>query len=101
MLLLLLTLRIGVVGLIVVWSVMILAPFAAVLLWAIIIAISAYPLFARLTGLIGRPGWSATLVVITLLLVPSLYVILEDLGRLFGIETADAKGAVGGLPGQA
>ena len=39
--------------------------------------------------------------VITLVLVPSLYVILEDLGRFFGTEKPEAKEAAEGIPGRA
>ena len=38
--------RIALIALIVAWSVMIVAPFVGILLWGIIIAISAYPAFA-------------------------------------------------------
>jgi multidrug efflux pump subunit AcrB len=39
--------------------------------------------------------------VITLLLVPSLYVILEDIARLFGSGEAKSEASTGGLPGKA
>ncbi len=39
--------------------------------------------------------------VITLLLVPSLYVILEDLGRFCGTEKAEEKASGSALPGRA
>ena len=60
--------RIGLIGLIVVWSIMIIAPFVSVILWAIIIAVSAYPMVIWLADRIGgRSGWAATIFVFLLL----------------------------------
>ncbi len=60
--------RLGVVLLLIVCSVMILAPFVAVLLWAIIIAVSAYPVYRWLAEKCGgRDGWAATLLVLVIL----------------------------------
>ena len=39
------TIRFGLLALITAWSIMILAPFIGILLWAVIIAVSAYPAF--------------------------------------------------------
>lgn len=56
--------RIALIALIVVWSVMIIAPFVGVLLWAIIIAVSAYPAFTWLAGKLGgRSGLAASIFV--------------------------------------
>ena len=61
-------LRFGLVALIVVWSITIIAPFVGVLLWAVIIAISAYPAFLWLSGKLGdRSGLAATVLVFLLL----------------------------------
>lgn len=47
---------------------MIIAPFVSVLLWAVIIAVSAYPAFLWLSDRMGgRSGWAATLFVVMLL----------------------------------
>lgn len=57
--------RIGLIALIAVWSIMIIAPFVGVLLWGIIIAVSAYPAFIWLAGKLGgRAGLAATIFVI-------------------------------------
>lgn len=54
--------RIALIALIFVWSIMILAPFVGVLLWGIIIAVSAYPAFVWMSGKLGgRNGMSATI----------------------------------------
>ena len=56
--------RLGVVLLLVVCSVVILTPFVPVLLWAIIIAVSAYPAYRWLAEKLGgRDSWAATLLV--------------------------------------
>ena len=60
--------RLAVVLLLIIFSVMILAPFVAVLLWAIIIAVSAYPVYRWLAEKLGgRDGWAATLLVLVIL----------------------------------
>jgi len=62
--------RFGLIALIVIWSIMIIAPFISVLLWAIIIAVSAYPAFIWLDGKMGgRSGWAATVFVLLLLVL--------------------------------
>ncbi|MCZ6854417.1 MAG: AI-2E family transporter [Gammaproteobacteria bacterium] len=60
--------RLGVVLLLVVCSVLILTPFVPVLLWAIIIAVSAYPAYRWLAEKLGgRDSWAATLLVLIIL----------------------------------
>ena len=60
--------RIGLIALIVFWSIMIIAPFVSILLWAVIIAVSAYPAFLWLSDrMAGRSGWAATVFVLMLL----------------------------------
>lgn len=62
--------RFGLLALIAVWSAMIVAPFIGILLWAIIIAVSAYPAFIWLTGKLGgRSGIAATAIVLLLLVI--------------------------------
>jgi predicted PurR-regulated permease PerM len=60
--------RIALIALIVVWSIMIVAPFVGILLWGIIIAVSAYPAFVWLTRKLGgRAGLAATIFVVLML----------------------------------
>ena len=62
--------RFGLIALIVVWSISILKPFIGVLLWGIIIAVSAYPGFLWLANKMGgRPVTAASLIVVLLLLL--------------------------------
>ncbi len=62
--------RIGLIALIVFWSITIIAPFVSVLLWAVIIAVSAYPAFLWLCKKMGgRSGWAATVFVFLLLIL--------------------------------
>ena len=57
--------RIGLIALIVAWSIMIIAPFVGVLLWGIIIAVSAYPAFVWLADKLGgRAGLAAAIFVV-------------------------------------
>ena len=61
------------------WCAMIILPFVTVLLWSIILAITLYPIFDKLTGLLkGKKAMSAvivTLVMLVILLVPFVLVI--------------------------
>ena len=60
--------RIVLIALIVAWSAMIIAPFVSILLWGIIIAVSAYPAFVWLAGKLGgRAGLAATIFVVLML----------------------------------
>ena len=60
--------RIGLIALIIAWSIMIIAPFVGVLLWGIIIAVSAYPSFVWLVGKLGgRAGLAACIFVLLML----------------------------------
>ena len=62
--------RIGLIALIVIWSITILKPFLVVLLWGIIIAVSAYPGYLWLVSKLGdRPVVAASLIVLLLLLL--------------------------------
>jgi predicted PurR-regulated permease PerM len=62
--------RFGLVALIVFWSITIIAPFISILLWAVIIAVSAYPAFLWLSRSLGdRTGLAATVIVFLLLVL--------------------------------
>jgi predicted PurR-regulated permease PerM len=70
------SIRIAVIGALVFWCYRIIAPFAMVLIWGIIIAVAVYPAFKKLETLLkGRKGLAATAMTVGLLLVllvPSL-----------------------------
>ncbi len=60
--------RLGLVAALIIWSIAILAPFMTVLLWAVIIAVSAYPAFRWLSRRLGeRDGWAAAIFVLVML----------------------------------
>ncbi len=62
--------RFGLLALIVAWSVMIIAPFIGILLWAVIIAVSAHPAFLWLSNKMGnRNSLAAACIVVSLLLL--------------------------------
>ncbi|HHJ14053.1 MAG TPA: AI-2E family transporter [Gammaproteobacteria bacterium] len=65
--------RVGLVALLVVVSASLFAPFAGILLWALILAVTLYPLHRRLAAWLGgRPGPAATVLVLAGLLVIGL-----------------------------
>ncbi|MDH3643131.1 MAG: AI-2E family transporter [Gammaproteobacteria bacterium] len=60
--------RLALVAALIIWSIAILAPFVTVLLWAVIVAVSAYPAFRWLAARLGgRDGWAATVLVVAIL----------------------------------
>lgn len=61
--------RIALIALIVVWSAMIVAPFLGILLWGIIIAVSAYPAFLWLNEKLGDRCTLAAAVLVLLILI--------------------------------
>lgn len=69
--------RIGVLGLLLLWCFQIVRPFATPVLWGIIIAIAVYPAYVRLRATMPRrPGLAAALFTIGMLLVlvvPTIY----------------------------
>jgi predicted PurR-regulated permease PerM len=74
--------RVGLIGLMVVMSFRIFSPFLSILLWALVLAVSLYPLHLKLVGKMGgRQGASASLIVILGMLVIGTPTIL--LGSLF------------------
>ena len=73
-----LVIRLTVVGLFAYFSLTLLAPFAVMVIWAVILAVALYPAFAALRKLLGdRAGLAATL--ITLL---GLVIIVAPLGAV-------------------
>jgi predicted PurR-regulated permease PerM len=73
------SLKLILVFIMVAWCAMIIMPFVTVLLWSIILAITLYPLFDKLTGLLkGKKAVSATivsLIMLVVLLVPFVLII--------------------------
>jgi predicted PurR-regulated permease PerM len=58
--------RLVLLGGLLLWCVLILAPFTSILLWAVILAVALYPLFAALAHRLGgRTTWAAALIVVT------------------------------------
>lgn len=72
-------LRIGFIALLLVWSFEIVKPFILPVLWGIIIAVAIYPLFTKLSRLLGnRNKLSSAIITITflaILIVPSVFFI--------------------------
>lgn len=70
------SIRIAVIGVMVVWCVRIAWPFVMPILWGIIIAVAVYPMYQKIEKVFkGRKGWAATVMTILMLLVllvPSL-----------------------------
>lgn len=79
--------RIGVLALIIVWSLQIVAPFVQIVLWAIILAVAVYPLY---TGLARRLGGRNKLSVV-LVTVIALAILLVPSWRFFGATVEEAR----------
>jgi predicted PurR-regulated permease PerM len=86
------TVRLGALLLLGGWCLVILAPFASIVVWAVIIAVACDGLFARLAASLGgRRGLAATLLVVvalSLLIVPS---VLLSSTLLEGAQSFSAK----------
>lgn len=81
--------RVGLIALLVVVSVKIFAPFAGIMLWALILAIALYPLHQNLARrLSGRQGRAATLLVLAGLLLIGVPTVM--LGQSFAGHIHDA-----------
>ena len=70
-------LRIGFITLILVWSFEIIKPFILPILWGIIISVAIYPLFKRLSKLLGNRDKLASIIITTIalsfLVIPSIF----------------------------
>ncbi len=70
-------LRVGFVGLLIILSYLILKPFLVVVIWSIIIAVGIYPVFKKLSNLIGNRKKLAstliTLIALAVIIIPSYY----------------------------
>jgi predicted PurR-regulated permease PerM len=57
--------RLLLLGGLLVWCIMILAPFTSVLMWSVILAVALYPFFAMVArSMRGRRGWAAAVIVV-------------------------------------
>ena len=61
--------RIGLLAAIAIWSITIIAPFIGILLWAVIVAVSAYPAFRWISGKIGDRDILAAVLTVTFVLL--------------------------------
>lgn len=65
-----LTIRLFAIGVLVYWTFGIIAPFGAMIVWSIVIAVALYPLFDRLAAALGgRPAITAVLMTVAALLL--------------------------------
>ncbi|MFC2094288.1 AI-2E family transporter [Bacteroidota bacterium] len=85
------SLRIGFVGLLLVFSWLILEPFVLLVMWGIIIAVGIYPLFKKLAALLGnREKLASTLITLfalTVLIIPSFYLMESTIGGVHNLAT--------------
>ncbi|MBX5233655.1 AI-2E family transporter [Rhizobium sp. NLR4a] len=56
--------RLGIIGLFAYWTMTLIAPFALILIWAAILAVALYPMFATLSRLIGNRPVIAAIVIV-------------------------------------
>lgn len=84
--------RVGLIGLMVVMSFRIFSPFLSILLWALVLAVSLYPVHLKLVGKMGgRQGASASVIVIVgMLLIGTPTVMLGSLFAGYIHETYQA-----------
>ncbi|MBP2449056.1 AI-2E family transporter [Rhizobium leguminosarum] len=81
--------RLGIIGLFAYWTMVLIAPFALIVIWSAILAVALFPMFEALTRLIGnRPRIAATVIV-----VGCLVLIIAPLA-LVAVNFADAAQAL-------
>lgn len=81
--------RLGIIGLFAYWTMILIAPFALIVIWSAILAVALFPMFEALTRLIGdRPRIAATVIV-----VGCLVLIIAPLA-LVAVNFADAAQAL-------
>ena len=85
------SLRIGFVGLLLVFSWLILEPFVLLVMWGIIIAVGIYPLFKKFAALLGnREKLASTLITLfalTVLIIPSFYLMESTITNVHNFAT--------------
>ena len=90
--------RVGVLAVLVVWISRVIDPFVSLLLWALILAVTLYPLHQMLAQRIGgRQGRAATLLVLAGLLligVPTVMLGSSFAGQVHDLHTAFREGGV-------
>jgi predicted PurR-regulated permease PerM len=58
--------KLGLLGLMVYWCGLLISPFVIIVVWAAVLAVALYPVFAWLKGKLGgRGGWASTIIVLT------------------------------------
>ncbi|MDZ4736898.1 MAG: AI-2E family transporter [Rhodospirillaceae bacterium] len=70
--------RLGLLALFVYWSLTLIAPFIGVVIWAIILTVALYPVYAWLRARLGGRGWLAA----TLITLVTLALVLGPIGAL-------------------
>ena len=84
-------LRVGFVGLLIILSYLILKPFLVVIIWSIIIAVGIYPVFKKLSNLIGNRKKLAstliTLIALAVIIIPSYYLMESTIEGIQNLAT--------------
>jgi len=91
-------LRIGFIALLFVWSFEIIKPFILPVLWGIIIAVAIYPLFERLSKLLGNRNKLASIIItitaLSILIVPSIFFVDSTIDGVQNIAVQMESGAI-------
>ncbi len=91
-------LRIGFIALIFYWSFLIIKPFVMLILWGIIISVTIYPLYKKLAKKLGgKEKLSAaiiTLIVLSALLIPSLFFVGSAIEGMSNFANQMMRGAI-------
>jgi len=96
------SLRIGFIALLFILSYLILKPFLVMVLWGIIIAVGIYPIFRKLSTLLGNKDKLAstllTLTLLALLIVPSILLLDSTIESVQDIATQYEAGKLKVMP---
>ena len=91
-------LRIGFIALLFVWSFEIIKPFLLPVLWGIIIAVAIYPLFKKLSKLLGNRNKLSsiiiTIIALSILIVPSIFFVDSTIDGVQDIASQMSTGEI-------
>lgn len=89
--------RLVLLGLLIGWALTIVAPFAAVVLWAVVLTVALYPTYEwlkRLLGSSGRATWVITLVGLAIILGPAVALMTSLIETVSEISTGLQEGTL-------
>lgn len=93
--------RLGFIALLVWWSLVLISPFVIVVVWAVIMTVALYPVYAWLRDRLGRGSWSAlliTLIGLAIILGPAAVLTTNMIGTVESVSAGLSSGTLTAPP---